>query len=89
MNYDLKKKKKIIKKFGKNELDTGDTSVQIALLTNKINYLQKHFNYHKKDHCSRRGLLKMVSHRRKLLDYLKVKYVSKYISLIENLGLRR
>ncbi|XRX42939.1 MAG: 30S ribosomal protein S15 [Buchnera aphidicola (Tetraneura sorini)] len=89
MSYDLNTKKKIIKKFGKNEFDTGNTSVQIALLTNKINYLQKHFNYHKKDHGSRRGLLKMVSHRRKLLNYLKIKYISKYVFLIENLGLRR
>lgn len=81
--------KKIILKYGKFERDTGLTEVQVALLTTQINHLQAHFSKHKKDHCSRVGLLNMVSKRRKLLDYLKKKNISRYIILIESLQLRR
>ncbi|CAL4323271.1 30S ribosomal protein S15 [Buchnera aphidicola (Eriosoma grossulariae)] len=83
------KKKELIAIYGKNEKDTGLSEVQISLLTFQINYLQKHFISHKKDHCSRRGLLKMVSKRRKLLDYLKINSLSRYQKLIKNLNLRR
>lgn len=80
---------KIILKYGKNIQDSGSTKVQVVLLTTQINHLQKHFHQHKKDHCSRRGLLNMVSKRRKLLDYLKKKNISCYTALIEKLNLRR
>jgi len=82
-------KKNIIKKFGKNENDTGSTSVQIALLTSRITYLTEHFKTHKHDHHSRRGLLILVGSRRRLLDYLKRKEVSQYRSLIKELGIRK
>jgi len=81
--------KKIILKYGKSQKNTGVTEVQVALLTTQINYLQTHFSQHKKDHCSRKGLLQMVSKRRKLLDYLKKNNMSRYIALIEDLQLRR
>ncbi|WP_348769351.1 30S ribosomal protein S15 [Buchnera aphidicola] len=81
-------KEKIIK-YGKNNQDSGNTEVQVALLTHQINHLQLHFSQHKKDHSSRRGLLNMVSKRRKLLNYLKKKNISRYTILIENLNLRR
>ncbi|WAI18758.1 MAG: 30S ribosomal protein S15 [Buchnera aphidicola (Brevicoryne brassicae)] len=81
--------KKIILQYGKSEQDSGRTEVQVALLTTQINHLQTHFSQHKKDHCSRRGLLNMVSKRRKLLDYLKKKNISRYTILIEDLKLRR
>lgn len=79
----------IIAEFGIKEGDTGSPEVQVALLTHNINKLQGHFKGHKKDHHSRRGLLRMVSQRRKLLDYLKVKNVERYQALIARLGLRR
>lgn len=79
----------IIADFGTKEGDTGSPEVQVALLTNNINKLQGHFSDHKKDHHSRRGLLRMVSQRRKLLDYLKRKDVERYQDLIKRLGLRR
>ncbi|MBF7073009.1 30S ribosomal protein S15 [Glaciecola sp. MH2013] len=79
----------IIAEFGIKEGDTGSPEVQVALLTNNINKLQGHFKDHKKDHHSRRGLLRMVSQRRKLLDYLKGKNVERYQDLIKRLGLRR
>lgn len=85
----LSLKSEIISKFSRGKKDSGSPEVQIALLTNKINYLQQHFNKHKKDHHSRRGLLRMVSHRRKLLFYLKNKDNNRYTNLIENLGLRK
>jgi len=85
----LKKNKTIINKFGKNDLDTGDSKVQIALLTERINYLQKHFSMHKRDYSSRRGLIKMVSYRRKLLNYLKNKKLSQYNFIVNELSLRR
>ncbi|QIE02076.1 30S ribosomal protein S15 [Buchnera aphidicola] len=82
-------KKDIISKYGTSKKDSGVTEVQIALLTQQINHLQIHFTQHKKDHCSRRGLLNMVSKRRKLLDYLKKKNIDRYTVLIDNLNLRR
>lgn len=81
--------KETILKYSKNKRNTGKTEVQIALLTNKINHLQLHFSQHKKDHCGRRGLLNMVSKRRKLLNYLKKKNISDYTKLITSLKLRR
>ena len=81
-------KEKILE-YGKNEKDSGNTEVQVVLLTHQINHLQLHFSQHKKDHSSRRGLLNMVSKRRKLLNYLKKKNISRYNTLIENLNLRR
>jgi small subunit ribosomal protein S15 len=81
--------KKIILKYGKSKQDSGITEVQVVFLTTQINHLQIHFSKHKKDHCSRRGLLNMVSKRRKLLDYLKKKNTSRYTHLIEDLNLRR
>ena len=79
----------IIAEYAVKESDTGSPEVQVALLTNNINKLQGHFADHKKDHHSRRGLLRMVSTRRKLLDYLKSKDVTRYQDLIKRLGLRR
>lgn len=82
-------KAEIIKKFGKATGDTGSPEVQVALLTTRINELQKHFQAHKHDHHSRRGLLKMVGRRRRLLDYLKSKSHDRYKTLIGELGLRK
>ncbi|MBT4091842.1 MAG: 30S ribosomal protein S15 [Deltaproteobacteria bacterium] len=82
-------KKEIIKKYGKDENDTGSTQVQIALLTSRIVYLTDHFQTHKHDHHSRRGLLKLVGSRRDLLNYLKSKNVNAYRELIKDLGLRK
>lgn len=79
----------IITDFGKDANDSGSTEVQIALLTARITYLTEHFKEHKKDHHSRRGLLKLVNQRRKLLDYLKGKELGRYQDLIKRLGLRR
>jgi small subunit ribosomal protein S15 len=83
------KKKEIVSKFGANENDTGSTSVQIALLTERINQLNEHFKTHLKDHHSRRGLLKLVGARRSLLNYLKMKDLAQYQSLIAALELRK
>ena len=79
----------IIKEYQTEEGDTGSPEVQVALLTHNINGLQDHFREHKKDHHSRRGLIRMVNQRRKLLDYLKDKDASRYAELIKRLGLRR
>lgn len=79
----------IIKDFAREEGDTGSPEVQVALLTHNINSLQEHFRDHKKDHHSRRGLIRMVNQRRKLLDYLKGKDTTRYAELIKRLGLRR
>jgi small subunit ribosomal protein S15 len=79
----------IVAEYGVKEGDTGSPEVQVALLTTNINKLQGHFKSHKKDHHSRRGLLRMVSQRRKLLDYLKSKNTERYQDLIKRLGLRR
>lgn len=79
----------IVAKFQRSKTDTGSPEVQVALLTARINELTDHFKAHVKDHHSRRGLLKMVSRRRKLLDYLKGKNPDSYKGLIESLGLRK
>ncbi|MAJ70496.1 MAG: 30S ribosomal protein S15 [Alteromonadaceae bacterium TMED7] len=79
----------IVAEYGVKEGDTGSPEVQVALLTHNINKLQSHFKSNKKDHHSRRGLLRMVSQRRKLLDYLKGKNAERYLDLIKRLGLRR
>ncbi len=79
----------IIKDYAQSEGDTGSPEVQVALLTANINELQSHFKEHIHDHHSRRGLIRMVNSRRKLLDYLKRKNVDRYATLIKRLGLRR
>lgn len=82
-------KAEIIKEFQLEDGDTGSPEVQVALLTHNINGLQDHFKTHQKDHHSRRGLIRMVNQRRKLLDYLKQKDANRYSDLIKRLGLRR
>lgn len=82
-------KQEIINKFKTHEGDTGSPEVQIALLSGRITYLTEHFRTHKKDHHSRRGLLKIVGQRRRLLDYLKKKDVERYRNVIKELGIRR
>ncbi|MBN1573951.1 MAG: 30S ribosomal protein S15 [Deltaproteobacteria bacterium] len=82
-------KNEVINNFKKHDSDTGSPEVQIALLTERINGLTEHFKTHKKDHTSRRGLLKMVGHRRRLLEYLKKKDIERYRKLIERLGIRK
>ncbi|MBW2631122.1 MAG: 30S ribosomal protein S15 [Deltaproteobacteria bacterium] len=83
------RKKEIITDFQTHEGDTGSPEVQVALLSGRIEYLTEHFKTHKKDHHSRRGLLKLVGQRRSMLDYLKKKDVERYRKLIKRLGLRR
>jgi small subunit ribosomal protein S15 len=83
------KKQEIINEFKKHESDTGSPEVQIAILTARITYLTEHFKTHKKDHHSRRGLLKLVGQRRRMLDYLKGKELGRYKTVIERLGIRR
>ena len=83
------KKKLIIDTYKTHESDTGSPEVQVAMLTERINYLTEHLKEHKKDHHSRRGLLKMVGHRRSLLNYLKEKDMDRYRAIIEKLGLRK
>jgi len=82
-------KKNLIKKYASHDGDTGSPEVQVALLTERLNYLTEHFKTHEKDHHSRRGLLKLVSQRRRLLDYLKHKSLDRYRKLIDNLGIRK
>lgn len=82
-------KLEIIKKFGKDEKDSGKSEVQIALLTKRINDLTSHFNVHKKDHHSRRGLMMMVGKRRRLLDYLIDKDITRYRAIIKELNIRK
>ncbi len=82
-------KQEIIVQYGGNEQNTGVTEVQIALLTARINDLQKHFKANPKDHASNRGLLKMVGHRRRLLKYLRTTDIERYRKLIAELGLRK
>jgi small subunit ribosomal protein S15 len=82
-------KKGIVDQFKLHDKDTGSPEVQIALLSKRISYLTEHFKIHKKDHHSRRGLLKMVGHRRRLLNYLKRKDLDKYQELIKELGIRK
>lgn len=83
------KKTAIIKEYARTEGDTGSPEVQVAVLTTRINELTEHLKVHKKDHHSRRGLLKMVGQRRNLLAYLKGKDIERYRTLIEQLGLRK
>jgi small subunit ribosomal protein S15 len=85
----IEKKDQIISTHRKHDKDTGSPEVQVALLTERINHLTEHFKSHKKDHHSRRGLLKMVGRRRKLLDYLKNNEIERYRSIIEKLGIRK
>jgi small subunit ribosomal protein S15 len=82
-------KSKLVKDYQSHEKDTGSPEVQVALLSERIRYLTDHFKIHKKDHHSRRGMLKLVGQRRRLLDYLKKKDVDRYRALIKRLGLRR
>ena len=83
------KKQDLVVKFRTHETDTGSPEVQVALLTERIQYLTEHFKTHKKDHHSRRGLLKLAGQRRRLLDYLKTKDGIRYKKLIEGLGIRK
>jgi small subunit ribosomal protein S15 len=83
------KKNEIIEKFKTHDTDTGSSEVQIALLSDRISYLTEHFKVHTKDHHSRRGLLKLVGQRRRLLQYLKQKDISKYRAIIQELGIRK
>ena len=83
------KKTELVSKFRRNPQDTGSPEVQIALLSERINSLTEHFATHKSDHASRRGLLKMVTQRRKLLDYLKDNTPDRYTKVVADLGLRR
>jgi small subunit ribosomal protein S15 len=89
MSLSNEAKAKIVAEHGRGNNDTGSPEVQVALLSAQINHLQGHFKQHIHDHHSRRGLLRMVSQRRKLLDYLKRKDSERYQSIIEKLGLRR
>lgn len=89
MALTVDEKKQIIDQFKESELDTGSSKVQVALLTARITDLQEHFKKNKKDNHSRRGLLKMVSQRRKLLDHMRKSDIEKYRGLIDNLGLRK
>ncbi|MFC4768837.1 30S ribosomal protein S15 [Effusibacillus consociatus] len=89
MSLSVEQKQALIDQFKVHESDTGSPEVQIAILTNKINYLNDHLRVHKKDHHSRRGLLKMVGHRRNLLNYLRKKDVNRYRAVVEKLGLRK
>ncbi|PIE83498.1 MAG: 30S ribosomal protein S15 [Candidatus Contendobacter odensis] len=89
MPLNTEQKAQILRDYQRGAADTGSPEVQVALLTSRINGLQSHFSDHKKDHHSRRGLLKMVNNRRKLLDYLKNKDLGRYQDLIRRLGLRR
>ena len=89
MALSAESKEEIIKDYALSDGDTGSPEVQVALLTANINDLQEHFKEHIHDHHSRRGLIRMVNSRRKLLDYLKRKNVERYATLIKRLGLRR
>jgi len=87
--FTVETKKEVISKFKTHESDTGSPEVQVALLTGRIEYLGAHLKTHRGDHHSRRGLLKMVGQRRRLLDYLKNKDLDRYKTLIKGLGLRK
>ncbi len=89
MSVTTDQKAQVVRDYQRTDGDTGSPEVQVALLTNRINDLIGHFKAHVKDHHSRRGLLRMVSRRRKLLDYLKTRNVDAYRTLIERLGLRK
>ena len=82
-------KSKIIEDYGISKTDSGSAQVQVALITERLSYLQDHFSSNKKDHHSRRGLLKLVGRRRRLLDYIKSKDIQQYRELIKRLGIRK
>ena len=82
-------KEEVVNKYQRHEKDTGSPEVQIALITERVNHLTDHFKTHKKDHHSRRGLLKLVGQRRRLLDYLKKKDINKYREIIKSLNIRK
>ena len=89
MTMSKEDKSGVISRFRLHESDSGSPEVQIAILTERIIYLTQHFKVHKKDHHSRRGLLKLVGRRRRLLDYLKANKVERYRTIIKELGLRK
>ncbi len=89
MGLETAKKQEIIEKFGSHDNDTGSPEVQVALLSARISYLTDHFKSHKKDHHSRRGLLKLVGQRRRLLQYLKKVDVERYRAIIKQIGIRK
>jgi len=89
MSLSNDQKKDLVKKYGGSDSDTGKTEVQVALLSERIKYLTDHFKTHSKDHHSRRGLLKLVGQRRRLLDYLARKDITRYRNLVKDLGIRR
>lgn len=89
MAQQAERKHEIIENFKTHDTDTGSSEVQIALLSDRITYLTEHFKTHKKDHHSRRGLLKIVGQRRRLLKYLKQNDINKYRTLIQELGIRK
>ena len=89
MPQDADVKKDVISKYRLHESDTGSSEVQVALLSQRIEYLTEHFKTHKKDHHSRRGLLKLVGQRRRLLDYLKRSNVDRYRTVVSSLNLRK
>lgn len=89
MSLATQRKKDVLTKFSRHPQDTGSAEVQIALLTERISYLTEHFKTHVKDHHSRRGLLKLVGQRRRMLDYLRSKSEERYRTLIDSLGIRK
>ena len=89
MVMSTEKKQEVINEYQTHESDTGSPEVQVALLSERITYLTEHFKHHKKDHASRRGLLKLVGQRRRLLDYLKKKDIERYRTLIDRIGIRK
>ncbi|MDD2903011.1 MAG: 30S ribosomal protein S15 [Thermodesulfobacteriota bacterium] len=89
MGLNTETKREIIDRFRLHEADTGSPEVQVAILSERINYLTDHFKSHAKDHHSRRGLIKLVGQRRRLLNFLKNKDIERYRTLIEQLGLRK
>lgn len=86
---ELERKQEVVAKYRTHERDTGSPEVQVALMSERITYLTEHFKSHNKDHHSRRGLLKLVSQRRRLLDYLRSKDEMRYKKLIDGLGIRK
>lgn len=88
MAFDKAKKAEVIEQYKKHDSDSGSPEVQIAVLTERIRHLTEHFKQHKKDHHSRRGLLKMVGRRKRLLNYVKSKDIEGYRALIKDLGIR-
>lgn len=89
MSLNAEHKSGVISEYQRSEGDTGSPEVQVALLTSRIQHLTEHFAHHKKDHHSRRGLLRLVNQRRSLLDYLKKKDIQRYRDIVQRLGLRR